>query len=111
MELLPAPEAPPSTTHSPGCTSKPSPCSTARRWPPCRCMVKVLATPRTARIGMVMAGSPLQDRGDEKLGVGSLRVIERPVGEAGLDDPAFLHHQGAVRDEPRHGQVMGDDDH
>ena len=39
-----------------------------------------------------------------------MRIVEHPVGQAGLDHAAVLHHHHAVRQQPRDGEIVGDDD-
>jgi hypothetical protein len=44
------------------------------------------------------------------LRVGRARIVEHPVGQAGLDHLAVLHHHHAVRQQPRDREVVRDDD-
>ena len=44
------------------------------------------------------------------MGIGRLRVIEHPVGEAGLDNSALFHDDHPMGEQPRYRQIMGDDD-
>ena len=50
-----APDGPPSTTHSPAATSKPTPRTTGSALPPCRCITKVLPTPSRRIIALMTA--------------------------------------------------------
>jgi hypothetical protein len=52
----------------------------------------------------------LQDRGDEQLGVGVLRIVEHLVGQPGLDHLAVAHHHQPVGQQAGDGEVVGDDD-
>ena len=54
--------------------------------------------------------SHLQDRRDEKLRVGRLRIVEDAVGQAAFNHAAVLHHDHAVRQEPGDGEIVGDND-
>src|SRR3954453_16850463 len=109
IEDLPAPEGPDSTTHSPGSTWNETPRTTGSSTPPCRCMVKVFSA-LVISIIAVIARSCRQNGGNEQLSVGFAGIVEHLVGQAGLDDPTTLHHHDAMRQQPRHGEVMGDDD-
>src|SRR3954468_10413793 len=94
---LPLPDGPESTTQSPACTWRVTPARTGRRMPPRRCRVNPLASPSVRSItGAMMvprdrARAPpdnaasweyscVQDRADEELRVGVLRVIQNLVG-------------------------------
>ena len=47
-----------------------------------------------------------QDRGDEHLRVGVLRVVEDLVGQAGFNHSAALHHHQAVREQACDAEVV-----
>src|ERR1700760_4798184 len=114
IEDLPAPDGPDSTTHSPAKTPKFTPRTTGSLTPPCRCMVKVFSASAIsiiAGIDWLMAQDSWRKyRGDEKLGVRLVRIVEHLVGQAGLDHPTALHHHHPVRQQPRHGKVVRDHD-
>ncbi len=46
--------------------------------------------------------------GEQRLGVGVLRVAEHLLGGAGLDDAAEVHHRDPVGDVPGQAEVVGD---
>src|SRR5262245_4139349 len=96
IELLPAPDRPASTAHSPARTANATPLTTGRRTPPCKYMVNVFATAVSSST-VDMTSSRRQDRGHQQLRVGLVGIVEHLVGEAGLDDLAILHHYDAIR--------------
>src|SRR5262249_14389482 len=96
IELLPAPDRPASTAHSPARTANATPLTTGRRTPPCKCMVNVFATAVSSST-VDMTSSRRQDRGHQQLRVWLGRIRQHLVGEAGLDDLAILHHYDPMR--------------
>src|SRR2546429_192221 len=85
IELLPAPDWPARTTHSPARTANSTPVTTGRRIPPCKCMVNVFATAFSSSTADIIP-SRRQDRGHQQLRVGLVRIVQHLVGEPGLDD-------------------------
>src|SRR5215469_11852463 len=107
---LPMPEGPWRTRHSPEPTASSMRSKTGRRRPPWLCSVKLLARPRMRNRSSLIARRSLHDRGDEKLRVGVLRIIEHLIGESCLDHLAAAHHHEAVSEEARDAEIVRDDD-
>ena len=106
---MPAPDGPASTTHSPARTAKLTPATTGSRTPPCRCMVKVLATPDSSSATVMLCPHGGRIEETSKLRVGLARIVEHLVGQAGLDHLAALHHHDAMRQQPCDSEIVGDD--
>src|SRR5215471_13033355 len=107
---LPMPEGPWRTRHSPEPTASSMRSKTGRRRPPWLCSVKLLARPRMRSLSSLIGRRSLHDRGDEKLRIGMLRVVEHLVGEPRLDDLAVAHHHEAMGEEACDAKIVGDDD-
>ncbi len=43
------------------------------------------------------------------MGIGVMRIVQHPVGQARLHDAPALHHDHALRQEARDGEVVGDE--
>src|ERR1700760_4289028 len=82
IEDLPAPDGPVRATHSPGATEKLTSRSTGSRSPPCRCMVKVLATPesssaciRSSSIGVATNSAHSRASGNPEPSLASSKIV------------------------------------
>ncbi len=51
-------------------------------------------------------GSHRQNRGDEHLRVGVLRIVEHLVGQSLFHDHAALHHHQPVRQQTRDAEIV-----
>src|SRR5262249_60629252 len=87
IELLPAPEGPVRTAHSPARTLNATPVTTGRRIPPCRCMGNVFATAVSSST-VDMTSSRWHDRGHDQLRVWLERDAQRLDPPSALDDSA-----------------------
>ena len=52
----------------------------------------------------------LQDRRNEQLGIGMVRIVEHLIGQALFDHIALPHDHQPVGQQPHDRQIMGDDD-
>jgi multicomponent Na+:H+ antiporter subunit G len=65
--------------------------------------------PGTSRWCVALSGVRIGDRGQQRLGVGMLRMVQQVVDRRLLDDPAGVHHEDALGEVAHGGQVVGDE--
>src|SRR5262249_15484824 len=96
IELLPTPDRPARTTHSPARTANSTPSTTGRRMPLCKCMMNVFDTPVSSST-VDITSSRRHDGGNQQLRVWLLRTVQHLIAESGLDGLAILHDYDPVR--------------
>src|SRR5215510_2325862 len=106
---LPAPDRPVRPTISPSSMSNETPSSARTFLPPRTCRVKSLCRSSTSRILGIPSSS--EQRTDQQLRVGVLRVLQDLIGQAVFDQVTVLEDKRAVGEHADDAEIVRDDDH